>query len=186
MSEGLSQTDGAQTIPRLTLRSGPVQAGAFWRNITSPIASGIAVVFVKWSHKRKNTQIEFATLYRYRAGTKGPVDRDAWEFDGSFRQSLGRVGVRMVSEFAPKEFELGPSFYIEGGPTLQVAKGTSLSANIGRRERVGAPDYSTFNGGLTHLVGRKLSLDARIYGTNHPERGMKYRTRFVVSARLVL
>ena len=186
MSEGLSQTTGAQIIPRVTLRMGEVQLCAQWRNISSPIANGIAAFFVKWSHRSDNSQVELAALYRVRTDAPAGVDRNAWEFDGSFRHSFGKVGVRAIAEYSPKEFEAGQSLYVELGPTLQIAKTTIISLNAGRRERGGAPDYSTFNAGVTRLVGRKLSVDARVYATDHPERGSRYRTRLVVSARVIL
>ena len=185
MSEGLSQTEGPQVIPRLSLHVGELQLCAQWRNISSPAASGLAAVFVKWSLGNANTQLDVATLYRVRTDRAPGVVRHAWEFDGGFRHSFGKLGVRAIAEFAPKEFDAGPSFYIEGGPTLQVAKVTTLSANIGRRERSGGPDYTTFNAGLTRVEG-KVALDARVYGTDRPRLGSRYRTRFVVSARLTL
>ena len=186
MSEGLSQTTGAQIIPRVTLRIGEVQLCAQWRNISSPIANGIAAFFVKWSHRSDDSQVELAALYRLRTEAPAGVDRNAWEFDGSFRHSFGKVGVRAIAEYSPKEFEAGQSIYVELGPTLQIAKTTIISLNAGRRERGGAPDYSTFNAGVTRIVGRKLSVDARVYATDHPERGSRYRTRLVVSARVIL
>ena len=186
MSEGLSQTDGPQVIPRVTLRFGEVQLCAQWRNISSPAASGIAAFFVKWSHKGADTQIDFATLYRVRTDPAPGLVRHAWEFDGGFRHSFGKLGIRAIAEFAPKEFGAGPSFYIEGGPTLQVGKATTISAIVGRRERGRAPDYTTFNAGLTRVVGGKLALDARVYGTDRSRLGSRYRTRFVVSARVTL
>ena len=186
MSEGLLQTDGPQIIPRATLPIGMVQVGAQWRNISSPIASGIAALFVKWSRKRGRTQVELALFDRYRTGIGAAVDRQAWAIDGAFRHSVGKLGLRMIAEYSPKEFEAGPSLYVEGGPSFMVGRGTGLSVNVGRRERKGAPDYTTFNAGLTQVLGAAVSLDARLYGTNHSERGARYQTRFIVSGRLTL
>jgi hypothetical protein len=185
MSEGLLQTNGPQVIPRATVRMDAVQLGAQWRNISSPIARGIAAFFVKYSLKRGTTQVELALFDRYRTGAKGPVERQAWEIDGALRHSFGRVGLRVIGEYSPREFEAGQSLYVEGGPNVQIAKGASLSANVGRRQRTGAPDYTTFNAGLTQVTGA-VSLDARLYGTNHRERGTRYETRLIVSARVTL
>jgi hypothetical protein len=185
MSQGLLQTDGPQVIPRVTLRFGALQVGAQWRNITSPVASGIAAFFVKWSRKLGRTQVEMALFDRYRTGAKGPVDRQAWEVDAAVRHSLGRLGLRVIAEYSPKEFEAGPSLYLEGGPNIHVTKAASLSVNVGRRERAGAPDYTTFNAGVTQVLG-KVSLDVRLYGTNHSERSTRYQRRLIVSARVTL
>lgn len=185
MSQGLLQTEGAQVIPRITLRLGDMQIGTQWRNISSPLASGIAPVFAKFRGRLGKTQFEVGAFYRIRTGRSSRADKAAWEFDGAVRHSFGRIGIRGIVEYAPREFEAGRSLYVEGGPTYAIAGRTSLSVNIGRRERDG-PDYTTANGGITQAVGKLLSVDARLYGTNHGERGARYSTRLIVSARLTI
>jgi hypothetical protein len=186
MSQGLSQTEGAQVIPRAYLRLGDVHAGLFWRNIDSPVATGILAVFARASRKHRATQLDLTALYRTRTGAQRPTVRHAWEFDATLRQGFGRLGLRLNAEFAPREFELGKSWFVEFGPSFQIAKGTNLFANIGRRERSGAPDYHSINIGLSRAVGGKIVLDARYYTTDRSELGPRYAGRFVLSARLSL
>ncbi|MFL6760083.1 hypothetical protein [Sphingomonas sp.] len=186
MSQGLSQTEGAQVIPRAYLRVGDVHAGLFWRNIDSPVATGILALFARVSRKHRATQLDLTALYRTRTGTHRTTGRHAWEFDATLRQGFGRLGLRLNAEFAPREFELGKSWFVEFGPSFQIAKGTSLFANVGRRERSGAPDYNSINVGVSRAVGGNIVLDARYHATDRSELGPRYAGRFVLSARLSL
>jgi hypothetical protein len=186
MTQDLSQSDGPQIIPRAYLRFGEAQVGGFWRNIDSPVASGIGVLFVKLSRKRGPTQVDVAVLYRTRTGAHRPTVLHAWEVDATLRRSFGRFGIRLNAEYAPREFELGPSLFVEIGPSFQLAKGTSLFANVGRRERRGAPEYTAINLGISRAVGKKLVLDGRYYATDRSELGPRYHGRLVFSARLSL
>jgi len=112
MTQGLSQSDGPQIIPRAYLRFGDVQVGAFWRNIDSPVATGIGVLFGRANIKRRSAQLDVMVLYRTRTGAHRPTDLHAWEVDATLRRSFGRFGVRLNAEYAPKEFELGHSLFI--------------------------------------------------------------------------
>lgn len=186
MTQGLSQSDGPQIIPRAYLRFGEVQVGGFWRNIDSPVANGIGVLFGRLDAKRGPTQLDVMLLYRTRTGAHRPTVIHAWEVDATLRRSFGRFGLRLNAEYAPKEFELGPSLFLEIGPTFRVAKGTSLFANFGRRERSGAPEYSAVNVGISSTVGKSLVLDGRYYATDRGRLGPRYHGRLVFSARLSL
>ena len=186
MTQGLSQSNGPQVIPRAYLRIGEVQVGGFWRNIDSPAANGIAVVFARVSAKRGPTQLDVSALYRTRTGARRPTMLHAWEIDTTLRRSFGRFAIRLNAEYAPREFELGPSLFVEVGPSFRVAKGSTLFANLGRRERSGAPEYSAINVGISRAVGQKLLIDARYYATDRSELGPRYRGRLVFSARLSL
>ena len=186
MTQGLSQSDGPQIIPRVYLKFGDVQIGGLWRNIDSPVANGIAVLFTRASVKHGETQLDAAILYRTRTGAHRPTVLHAWEVDATLRRSFGRFAIRLNAEYAPREFELGPSLFVEVGPSIKITKGTNLFVNLGRRERSGAPDYSAINVGMSHTVGKKLVLDARYYSTDRSEIGPRYHGRLVVSARLSL
>jgi hypothetical protein len=186
MTQGLSQSNGPQVIPRAYVRFGEVQVGAFWRNIDSPIANGIGVLFGRAAARQGRTQLDVVVLYRTRTGARRPTVLHAWEIDTTLRHSFGRVGVRLNVEYAPREFELGPSIFVEIGPTVRLAKNTILFANLGRRERTGAPDYTAVNAGISHAVGKSLVVDGRYYATDRSVLGPRYRGRLVFSARLSL
>jgi hypothetical protein len=186
MSQGLSQTDGIQVFPRASVRLGAVQVGGQWRNITSPSASGVAAFFVKVRHRFGQTELELGGAYRLKTGAPATRDNRAWEYSALLRRRVGRFGFRALAEYSPREFDAGRSLYVDTGASLDLKRGASLSANLGRRERDGAPDYTSFNLGLSQVVGQKLVLDARGYWTDHASLGHRYVARLVLSARLSL
>ena len=144
------------------------------------------VLFGKVGITRSAAQADVVLLYRTRTGAHRPTVLHAWELDATLRRSFGRFGVRLNAEFAPREFELGPSLFVEAGPTYRLARRTFLFANVGRRERSGAPEYTALNFGISHAVGKSVQLDARYYTTDRSDLGHRYRGRLVFSARLSL
>ncbi len=185
-SKSVAQTDGAQVIARAYLRIDSVQLGAQWRNVDSRLAHGVAAVFVRYSSKVGTTGFEIGGAYRVRTGLKQPHDSRAWEFNGAASRRFGRTALRLGAEYSPKEFESGRSFYVEFGPSYDLDGAATLSANIGRVERVGNPDYTSFGAGISRVVSPRLTLDARYYWTNRGELGERFGDRIVVSARLFL
>ena len=97
----------------------------------------IAALFVKLRGHWGKAEFETVAAYRIRTGATGSTDRAAWEFGGTLRRSFGKAGMRALVEFAPAEFQAGPSLYVELGPTLSIADGTIISVNVARREREG-------------------------------------------------
>jgi hypothetical protein len=186
VSQGLVQTDGQQLVPRLFVRIGEAQIGAQWKNIDAPSAKGVAAFFVKLNHKTGKGQIDAGVAYRVRTGLKAPADGEAWEFMAGARRDFGPLALRASVEYSPEEFGSGKSLYVELGPALQLDAATRLSAAAGRRERERAPDYSTFNFGVSRIFRQKLTIDARYYDTNRGELGRPYRARVIFSARLAL
>lgn len=185
-SQGVAQTDGVQVIPRAYVRIGSAQIGGQWRNIRSRSATGVAAFFLKFSGKVGGTQLEAGVAHRLRTGVKGSTDAKAWEISGGARRSFGRVGLRFSAEYSSKEFENGPSLYVDMGPAFDVDKVTKVSANIGRRERDGGPDYTSFNAGISRVIERRLTLDARYYTTDRAGIDARYRGHLVLSTRLAL
>lgn len=184
MAQGLLQSEGMQVVPRAFVRVGKTQVGGLWRNISSPSASGVANFFVRTSRKFGDLQVDAGATYRIRTGTKANADATAWQFNGGGRLKLGNAGLRINAEYSPGEFENGQSLYVEAGSSLTVGKGVTLSANAGRRERHRAPDYTSFNAGMSKAVRERLTLDARYYQTDRGELGERYRGRIIISARL--
>lgn len=186
MTQGVLQSEGPQVIPRAYLKLGEIQVGALWRNIDSPAAKGIAVMFGKYVSARGPTQFEGAVLYRMRTGARRPTARHAWEFDATARRTFGKLALRFNAEYAPRDFELGPSLFVETGSSYQIANGTQLYANVGRRVRSGAPGYAAVNVGVSRTIGKALVIEGRFYATNKSYVGPRYHSRFVLGARLSL
>jgi len=185
-SAGLAQTDGVQIIALAYLRADSMQLGAQWRNIDSHLAHGVAAFFLKYSGRFGQTRFDIGGAYRVRTGLKQPHDSRAWEFNVAASRRFGRIALRLGAEYSPKDFESGRSLYVDCGPSYALDAATKFSVNIGRRERVGSRDYTSFNAGITRVVKQRLTLDARYYGTNRGELGERFDDRLVVSARLFL
>ena len=186
MTQGTAQTDDVQIKPRLYLKIGQFETGLLWRNIDSDLAGGVGVIFVRTSRKLSRLQLDGGIAYRIRTGVKVPHKSHAWEFNAGLRRDFGKVILSGTVEYSPREFERGYSLYVEGGPVLTLTKTIKLSANAGRRERRGAPDYTAVNVGMTKVVVDGVALDLRFYATSKPDIGERYRSRLVASARITL
>ena len=186
MSQGIAQTDGIQVRPRLVVHLGDAQLGAQWRNITSPAAKGVAMFFVRYGHRVGKVQFDGAVAYRVRTGVSSPFKGTAWEVTGTARRSFKGWGLRLELQYSPQDFGNGQSLYLEAGPTVDLGPATTVSANVGRRERQQGPDYASFNVGFTTVVKQRLSVDARLFDTNRGGLGAPFRSRIAVSARLTL
>ena len=184
MSQGISQTRGPQIIPRATVRTGAFQVGGQWRNITSPVGSGVAAIFLKGRGRLAGVSLEATAAYRIRTSHAPGSTYRAWEFGGLARKRFGPAEARALVEFSPDEFGSGRSLFIEAGPSLDIGKTLIASANVGRRERRQNLRYTSFNAGVSVRIHPSLLLDARFYATNRRDLVQVYGKRVVVSARL--
>ena len=184
MSQGIAQTDGIQARPRLFVRFGNAQVGGQWRNISSPAANGVAILFLRYGRELGPTQLDGTAAYRVRTGVKPLFEATAWEFTGALRRKFDGWDLRLEIQYSPEEFGTGRSTYVEAGSAIQLASAVTISANVGRRERQKAPDYTSFNFGFTTAVRQRLYLDARLYGTDRGNLADPFRARVVVSGRL--
>ena len=185
MSKGIAQTDGIQVIPKAFLQIGDVQVGGQWKNVTSPVAKGEGAAFVNATRKLGTLQLTLGAAYKFQTSVRGPTDSDAFEFTGAASRKFGKLGTRVGVVYSGDDFGgTGRSVYVEGGPTLDIGKSVRISANIGRRERVGSPDYTSFNAGASATLFKKLTVEARYYDTAQSDFGEAYHERVVVSGRL--
>ena len=186
ISKGIGQTDGPQLIGRGFVRFGDVQVGGQWKNVTSSVAEGEGAAFATWQRKLGRVQASLGVTLKFQTGVTEPTDDKALELNGSVAPKWGKLGVRVSAVYSPDDFgSAGQSLYVEGGPSYDVGKTLRVSANVGRRERDGSPDYTTLNAGVSKTLG-KLTLDARYYDSAQGELGEQYDERVVVSARLAL
>jgi uncharacterized protein (TIGR02001 family) len=185
ISKGLAQTEGPQFIPKAFVQMGPVQLGGQWKNVTSPVAEGEGAIFANASRAVGPVQLNVGITYKFQTAVRGPTDSKAWEFTGGLSGKHKRFGARLNAVYSPDDFgSTRQSLYVEAGPSLEIDKTTRLSANLGRRERKGSPDYTSFNIGATKTLFKKLALDLRYYDTAQSELGEVYRGRVIASARL--
>jgi hypothetical protein len=186
MSQGLQQTTGVQVLPRVTLRAGDVTLGALWRNISNPSATGVAAFYARVARPVGKAQVEIGAAYRIRTGAEVRRENRAWEYSAALRHTIGKVALRLIAEYSPREFDSGYSLYVEGGAGMKVSRRTSLAVNIGKRERNGGADYTAFNAGISRILAQGLTVDARYYATNRPSVGSRYHSRLILSARVTL
>lgn len=186
MSKGLAQTDGPQFIPKAFVQVGSVQVGAQWKNVTSNAAEGEGAAFVNWQRKLGATQLSVGVTFKFQTAIREPTDGNALELNGALSRKLGKIGARISAVYSPDDLgSTKRSLYMEGGPSYDLTKSLRISANLGHRTRANGPDYTSFNAGISTVVGR-LTFDARFYDTSQSELGEIYNERVVVSARLVL
>jgi hypothetical protein len=185
MSKGIAQTDGPQALVRPFVQLGPVQVGAQWKNLTSPVAGGEASTFIALAPKLGQFQLNGSAAYKLQTGVNGPTDNKSWEFTGSVTRKFGKVSLRVAAIYSPDDLGGAKrSLFVEGGPTLEIGKTTRISGAIGRRDRVKGDDYTAFNAGISKTLFNGVTLDARYYGTNQSDLGEFLEDRLVVSARM--
>jgi uncharacterized protein (TIGR02001 family) len=184
MSKGISQTQGPQLIAKGSLRLGDLQAGAQWKNVSSPSADGEAALFVNGSRKIGTVQLTAGVAYKFQTRVRANTDSTSWEFTGGASRKFGPVTAKVSAIFSPDDLgSARRSLFVEGGPAVQLGKGWTASAAIGHRSRVRGTDYTAFNIGVGKAV-RWLQLDLRYYDTNRSDIATAYHSRVVASARL--
>jgi hypothetical protein len=184
MSKGIEQADQPQVIPKAYLQVGDLQVGGQWKNVTSATAEGEASGFVNVSRKFGPFAFTVGAAYKFQTGARPGTDSDSFEFSGSASRKIGKASLRVSAIYSPDD--LGGtrrSLYVEGGPSFDLTKTVRLSANLGRRSRQLAPDYTAMNFGVTKTLFRSFSLDLRYYQTNRSSLGDIYRRRVVIAGR---
>jgi hypothetical protein len=186
MSKGISQADGPQIFPKFSLKSGGFQAGAQWKNFSLATAGGEAQLFAGWSGKAAGFTLAGGVAYRILTDPRIVAgNRNSWEFNASVARKFGPLGLRVWGLYAPDDYGLvGHSLYVEGGPSLALPDGFSVSAAVGRRDRRSAADYTSFNAGVNKTVAKKMTLDLRYYDTDRHELGYVYAARLVGSVKV--
>ncbi len=184
-SKGIAQTEGPQALIRPYVQMGPIQVGAQWKNLTSPVAGGEASTFVTVAPKLGKVQFNAGVAYKLFTGVHGPIDNKSWEFTGSATRKFGKLSLRVNAIYSPDDLGGAErSIFVEGGPTLEIDKNTRISGAIGRRDRVNGDDYTAFNAGVARTLFKGVTLDARYYGNNQSDLGEFFEDRLVVSARM--
>ena len=187
MSKGLLQSDGPQFIPRASLKWRGFQVGGQWKNVSTNSAKGEASAFFGWSGKAAGTDFGAQIAYKMLTSATGSGNRRSVEFTGNVARKFGKLGLKASAVFSPDDFgATRHSLYVEGGPSIDLPLSIKGSAAIGHRWRQGAADYTSFNVGLSRPVAKILTVDTRLYFTDHRELGENYERRLVASIKLSL
>ena len=185
MSKGIRQSEGVQFVVRPEMAFGHAYAGLLAKNVTSPVTDVEAHAFVGYRTRASGFELNASIGYHRQLGVHGPADDDRFEFFVSAARPVGPVTARLSATYSPDDFgATRRSLYLEGGASVTVFRGTSLSANLGRRERSGAPDYTSFNAGVSYAPTRWLNADLRYYDTAQSALGAIYEPRLIGSVRL--
>ena len=185
MSKGIAQTDGPQFLARGELGFGAIYVGAYAKNVSSPTSDGEAAALVGVRTKVRGFELSASAALKRSIAPVGNVDSSALEVIGGLSRKIGRVTPRISVTWSPDDLgSTKRTLFAESGLGFVVDPDTSISAAVGRRERRGGPDYTTFNLGVARAFGGKLTFDARYYDTNKSGLGSPYKGRLVGSARL--
>lgn len=185
MSKGLRQTDGVQIVVRPELAFGPLFVAVSYKNVSSPTADGEAAALIGLRGQAAGFDLSFAAAYKRNTGSRTQPDRDCFEFTGSASRRFGRITPRMHFIYSPDDLGgTGESLYAEAGASVRLFAGASLSANLGRRERVGGSDYTAFNAGAAYAISPNFTADLRYYDTAQSRLGAIYRSRLVAALRV--
>ena len=185
MSKGLSQTDGPQIVARGEIGLGAFYAGTQYRNLDSASADGEIWAFAGVRGEVGGFALNAGVNWKRWIATEGRPDRTSLELHASASRAIGAVTPRLTVHYSPDDLGGGgESLYVEGGATWRVARGTSLVANAGRRERAGGSDYTSFNAGISREIVRNVSADLRYYDTDRSGVDETYRGRLVGALRI--
>ena len=123
---------------------------------------------------------DFNLAYLNRIDAAAGYDEDAWELTTDISRSIGPASGNLQIQYAPDAAGATRSFvWVEAGLGWAFSNRLAGSAALGRREQVGAPDYTGWNAGLTWSLTDAVDLDARYFDTSAHSEGEIYRGAFV-------
>lgn len=184
MSKGIEQSDGPQVIARAQVKSGDLQLGAQWKNVSVYPADAEASASIQLSHQWNRLQLTGGLSYKLLTSVTGQYDDCSLEAGASATVSFGKAAVKTSAIYSPDDF--GPakqSLFIEAGPSFKLAKRWTASAAVGHRGRERGVDYFAWNAGISRSfkIGQ---LDLRYYDTDRHDAGKRYDARLVASVKL--
>ena len=184
VSKGLRQTDGPQLIVRPEMAFGPLFVAASWKNVTSATADGEVALLAGLRGRTGGFDLSVSAAYKLNTNARRQADRDCIELTATASRRFGRLTPRINLIYSPDD--LGgtrASLYAEAGASFSLFRGASVSANIARRNRDGAPGYIAFNAGASYALTHGITADLRYYDTAQSRIGTIYRPRVVASVR---
>jgi hypothetical protein len=185
MSKGIAQSEGPQLIVKPFVKSGDVQVGAQWKNVTSTVAGGEGALFVGFSREIGKFQLTLQAAHKFQTGVHEPTDDHSWEFSGGLSRKFGRLAIRTSLVVSPDDLGGAKrSIYWEAGPTFDLSKKFRLFANVGHRSRRIGDDYTSFNAGASTTIVPRTTVEIRWYDTNRHDLGENFLGRAVATARM--
>lgn len=125
-------------------------------------------------------EFDFNLAYLNRVGAENGFDEDALELTADMRRAIGPAWGNLQVQYAPDAAGNTRSFvWVEASAGWEFSNRLSASTGIGRREQVGAPDYTGWHAGVTWGLTDKVDVDLRYYDTNAHGEGETYRDAIV-------
>jgi len=184
-SKGLAQTESAQLVVRGEVAFGNATVGLLWKNVSSPVVDGEAQFNLGYRLRTGGFDLRLTGGYHRQTGRDAPTDDERFEFNLAASRAFGSITPRISATYSPDDFgSTRESLYVEAGAGYRIAAGTTVSANIGRRERSNNTDYTSFNLGISHEIVRQVTVEARYYDTAESALGETYEGRAVGMVRV--
>lgn len=179
-SKGIAQTKGPQVVGRGDLAFGDGYVAAYLKNVTSTTSDAEAGGIIGVRKKITGFNLAASATVRQAINPTPGSNATTLELAASVGRPIGPVTPSVSIIYSPHDLgSTKRSVYAEGGLTYALSKQFSASAAIGRRDRVGGPDYTAWNAGLTWTPAKQIAFDARYYDTDGPAQ-WPYKARFVV------
>lgn len=184
-SKGLAQTDGIQILARPELAVGPVYLGFYAKNVTSSTSDGEAGPSIGVRTRAGGFDLGAAATWKMSIAPVGATNDDAVELVGSVGRRFGPITARLSLTWSPNDLgSTDETAWAEAGLSYSLRRSTSISVNLGRRERDGGPDYTAFNIGVTQSLLPGISGEVRWYDTNRSATGDAFEPRLVAAVRI--
>jgi hypothetical protein len=182
ISKGLRQTEGPQLLLRPKLAAGPFYLATQLKNLDDP-ADGELLPQIGAKGSLGGFELDASLGLKLIVGQRGG-DRQAVELYATAARRFGPVQTQLLLYASPDDVGITRrTAYAQVGAGIDLPGKIELSGALGRRERRGGPDYTSFNLGASRAVGALVRLDLRYYDTAESSRGEVYRGRFVASVR---
>jgi len=184
ISKGLAQTKGPQFLVRGELAHGPIYVGGYWKNVTATTSGGEAGAIVGIRTKAAGFNLAASATLKIATSPSAASDDKALELAGTVSRKIGRLTPQVTVIWSPDD--LGGtrrSTYVEASAAYALFSNTTLSAAVGRRDRVGGADYTAFNAGITQKLTKNVAADLRYYGTDKRHLGYTYQPGLVAALR---
>lgn len=182
ISKGLAQTDGPQFLARGEVSTGPVYVAGYWKNVTSTTSEGEAGATI--GIRKRVADFNLAASATLRIATNSAIGSDdkALEVAASISRKFNRLTPQLAVTWSPDDLgSTGRSVFAEASASYRLLNHTSISAAIGRRDRVGGANYTAFNAGVTQTLSSRFTADLRYYGTDKRGLGYTYQPGVIAS-----
>lgn len=190
-------TDNRSKNVSKTGNDGHVFGSATWESADRPFYAGPAFEGVQsagsnvelafaggFAPEAFGFEFDFNLAYLNRVGAEAGYDEDALELTADMRRAIGPAWGNLQVQYAPDAAGETQSFvWVEAELGWEFTNRLSGSAAVGRREQVGAPDYTGWNAGLTWGLTDAVDVDVRYFDTNAHREGETYQDTVVAEVR---